>query len=127
MNLPARNDGALIGIAAAAAFAAGLIAVSQHAECTSAGYRLAVAQRENLELRRSADVLARRVDGLRTPQAATARAASMKLASLKYPKTWNVVHAATIERAATAAVAAVQPAPPTVPQTIPVSTKGAAR
>jgi len=96
MNAPAPGDGVLLGVAAVAAFASGLLAVSHHAECTTAGYRLAVARRENIELRRGVDELARRVDALRTPQAATARAAAMKLTSLKYPKTWNVASATVI-------------------------------
>ena len=124
-----RPDGVLVGVAAVAAFAAGLIAVAQHADCTSAGYKLAVAQRGNLELRRGVDQLARRVDVLKTPQAATARAAAMKLASLKYPKTWNVVAATTIERQAVAALvpaSQLSPAAPAVP-VVPISTKGAPR
>jgi len=123
MKTPEKKDGVLVGLAAVAAFVAGLLAVSQHAECTAAGYRLAVAQREHLELSRAVDQIERRVDALRTPQAATARAATMKLASLKYPKTWNVVNATTIERRA--AIAFVSPLP-TV-QTLAVSSKGAAR
>jgi hypothetical protein len=123
MNAPGRGDGVLVGVAAIAAFSAGLIAVSQHADCTTAGYRLAVAQRENLELRRGVDQVARRVDALQTPQAAIARAASMKLTSLKYPKTWNVVTAAAIGRCAVQTAFPLPTFAPSVPM-IPASAKG---
>jgi hypothetical protein len=89
------DDRVLVGIAAAAAFAAGLVAVAQHADCTTAGYRSAVAQREGIELRRQCDQIERRVAAMSTAQAATARIVPMKLTSLKYPKTWNVVSPAT--------------------------------
>ena len=105
------DDGVLIGIAMAAAFAAGLIAVAQHAGRTSAGYQLAIAEREGIELRRVADQAQRRVSSLRTPQAATARVAPMKLTALKYPNKWNVANAATIRSCA--AALAVTPAPVT--------------
>ena len=126
MNAPGPRDGVLVGVAAIAAFSAGLIAVAQHADCTTAGYRLAVSQRENLELRRGVDQVARRVDALRTPQAAMARAAAMKLTSLKYPKTWNVASASTIQRNAVAAVLPLPTFASGAP-TIPVPTKGTAR
>lgn len=105
-----RDEGVLVGIAVAAAFAAGLLAVAQHASCTSAGYELAVARRAGLELRRSAAAAERRVTALSTPQAATARAAAMKLTALKYPKSWNVVNAATLRACADPVTAAVVPA-----------------
>jgi hypothetical protein len=126
MNARHGGDGVLVGIAAVAAFSAGLIAVSQHADCTTAGYRLAVAQRENLELRRGVDQVARRVDALRTPQAAMARAAAMKLSTLKYPKTWNVVSAAAMERRAVETILPLSTFAPAAPM-IPVATKGTAR
>lgn len=100
------DERVLIGIAVGAAFAAGLMAVAQHANCTTAGYDLAVAQRENLELRRTAAELDRRVSSLSTPQAAVARAAAMKLTNLKYPKTWNIVRGATVRAVAASPVAA---------------------
>jgi hypothetical protein len=125
MNAPGRCDGVLVGVAAAAAFAAGLLAVSQHAECTNAGYRLAVAQRENLELRRGVDQVGRRVDALRTPQAAMARAASMKLSALKYPKTWNVVCAASMQRRAMETVLPLSASAPTT--AVPTANGGASR
>lgn len=118
MNDSKRDDGVLLGIAAAAAFAAGLLAVAQHAYCTSAGYELAVARRAGLELRRSADEAERNVTRLSTAQAATARAPSMKLTALKYPKTWNVVNAATLRACATA---------PALPESAPARSAGAAR
>lgn len=106
------DDGVLVGIAAVAAFAAGLLAVAQHAYCTSAGYRLAVARRAGLELTRCADEAERQVTKLSTAQAATARAASMKLTALKYPKTWNVVNAATLRACADPANSAAVAAAP---------------
>ena len=96
------DDRVLVGIAAIAAFAAGLVAVAQHADCTTAGYESAVAQREGVELRRQCDQIERRVAILSTVQAATARVAAMKLTSLKYPKTWNVVRPATLRSCAVA-------------------------
>jgi hypothetical protein len=96
------GDRVLVGIAAAAAFAAGLVAVAQHADCTAAGYRTAVAEREGLELRRQCDQAERRVAALSTAQSATSRVAPMKLNSLKYPKTWNVVSPATLRSCAVA-------------------------
>jgi hypothetical protein len=126
MNAPHPGDGVLVGVAAIAAFSAGLLAVAQHADCTTAGYRLAVAQRENLELRRGVDQVARRVDALLTPQAAMTRAAAMKLTSLKYPKTWNVASASTIQKNAVATVLPLPTFAPGVPM-VPVSTKGSAR
>ena len=96
------DDRVLVGIAAAAAFAAGLVAVAQHADCTTAGYQSAVVQREGLELRRQCDQVERHVAALSTAQAATARIAAMKLTSLKYPKTWNVVSPATLRSCAIA-------------------------
>ena len=116
------DDGVLVGVAAAAALAAGLMAVAQHANCTSVGYELAVAERENLELSRGVERIERRASALRTPQAATARAAAMKLSALKYPKTWNVVTSATVA----SCVVAPTVAPSTAP-TIAVSAKAAAR
>ncbi len=131
MSAAKQGDGVLVGSAALAAFAAGIVAVSQHADCTSAGYRLAVADRENVELRRGVEQAERRVEALRTPQAATARAAAMKLASLKYPKTWNVVCAASVEHAAAPPVLPAIMTPPAatspdVPM-IPVGMKGVVR
>jgi hypothetical protein len=120
VNAPAPGDGVLVGVAAVAAFVAGLFAVSNHAECTNAGYRLAVAKRENMELRREVDQAARRVSALRTPQAATARAASMKLASLKYPKTWNVASSSVVQRCALDAASSGVSA-------VPASAKGVVR
>ncbi len=107
MNGAKRDEGVLVGIAATAAFAAGLLAVAQHAHCTSTGYQLAVARRAGLELRRSAAEAELRVTRLTTPQAATARAAAMKLTALKYPKSWNVVNAATLRACADPANATV--------------------
>jgi hypothetical protein len=107
-----RDEAVLVGIAATAAFAAGLLAVAQHAYCTSAGYQLAVARRAGIELRRSAAEAELRVTRLSTPQAATARAAAMKLTALKYPKSWNVVNAATLRACAVPADAAVAAAAP---------------
>jgi len=103
----------LIGLAAAATFAAGLAAVAQHANATSAGYELAVAQREHVELARIAARAEQRLSRLSTPQAAMARAqapAMKQLASLKWPKSWNVVRAATLEACAAAPAAAFEPA-----------------
>ena len=100
------DDRVLVGIAAAAAFAAGLLAVAQHSSCTSAGYELAVAQREGTELRLAASQQERRVTALSTAQAASARIAPMKLTTLRYPKTWNVVNAATVTSCAAASAAA---------------------
>jgi hypothetical protein len=111
MNDAKRDDGVLVGIAAAAAFAAGLLAVAQHAYCTSAGYQLAVARRAGLELRRSAHQAERCVTALSTAQAATARAAAMKLTTLKYPKNWNVVNASTLRACADTTTTAAVPAP----------------
>jgi hypothetical protein len=113
-------DGALVGLAAAAALAAGLLAVSQHADHTTLGYQLAVAERERLELRRGVEQWERRVAALRTPLAASARAPSMKLAALKYPKTWNVVSAATLRSCADAAPVSAAPV-------VPAAAKGAPR
>lgn len=90
------DDRILIGLAVAAAFAAGLVAVEQHCACTAAGYQLAVASRENLELRRASDEAERRVAYLRTPQAAMARMGPMKLPKLEYPKRWNIVTSRTL-------------------------------
>jgi hypothetical protein len=104
MNQTCGDDRVLVGIAAAAAFAAGLLAVAQHAGNTTAGYESAVAQREGQELKRRCDQIERHVAALSTAQAATARVAAMKLTSLKYPKTWNVVSSATL-RSCTAAAA----------------------
>jgi hypothetical protein len=89
----------LVGLAAAATFAAGLIAVAQHANTTSAGYQLAVLERENLELSRIASQGERRVAELSTAPSARARGQSpamKKLASLKWPKSWNVVRSETL-------------------------------
>jgi hypothetical protein len=116
MSAPQGGDGVLVGLAAAASLAAGLLAVAQHADCTSVGYQLAVAERERMELRRELGRWERRVAELRTPSAATARATSMKLASLKYPKTWNVVSAATVRACADAAVTAAKPAAKETPR-----------
>jgi len=107
MNGRGGDDRVLVGIAAAAAFAAGLVAVAQHADCTTAGYESAVAQREGLELRRQCDQVERHVAILSTVQAATARVAAMKLTSLKYPKTWNVVSPATLRSCAVADALAI--------------------
>jgi len=85
-----------VGVAAVAAFAAGLVAIAQHAYCTSAGYQLAVAQREGQELRREEEQAERRVAQLSTITAATARATPMKLTRLSYPRNWNIVNAATL-------------------------------
>ena len=86
------DDGVLVSVAVAAAFAAGLVAVAQHAYCTSAGYQLAVAQREGEELHRTAEQAERRVAQLSTVTAATARATPMKLTRLMYPRSWNIVN-----------------------------------
>jgi hypothetical protein len=106
--MSAQGDGVLVAIGAASAFAAGLLAVTAHADCTTAGYELAVARREAVILRQTADAAERRVAELSTMQAATARAAAMKLTRLRYPKTWNVVSAATLRACADAPAA---PAP----------------
>lgn len=107
MSANAQGDGALVAIAAAAAFGAGLLAVRAHADCTAAGYDLAVARSEGVELGRAADAAERAVTRLRTMPAATARAAAMKL-RLDYPKKWNVVRAGTLR----ACLAAPAPAAP---------------
>lgn len=112
MNGAKRDESVLVGIAAAAAFAAGLLAVAQHAYCTSAGYQLAVVRRAGLELGRSAAQAELRVTWLSTAQAATTRAASMKLTALKYPKNWNIVNAATLRACADPATATTLPACP---------------
>ena len=96
MNDDSGDDRILLGLAVAAAFAAGLVAVEQHCSCTAAGYQLAVASRENLELRRACDEAERHVSRLRTPQAALARLAPMKLPKLDYPKRWNIVSSRTL-------------------------------
>lgn len=114
------GDGVLVGVAAVAAFAAGLFAVAQHACCTSAGYQLAVAQREGEELHRAAEQAERRVAQLSTVTAATARATPMKLTRLTYPRSWNIVNAATLRACLdghppAAPAAAPAPAPAAVP------------
>jgi hypothetical protein len=105
-----RDDGVLVGVAVAAAFAAGLVAIAQHACCTTAGYQLAVAQREGEELQRAAEQAERRVAQLSTVTAATARAAPMKLTRLSYPRSWNIVNAGTL-RACLDGTAVPAPAP----------------
>jgi hypothetical protein len=104
-------DGVLVGVAVAAAFAACLVSVAQHACCTSAGYQLAVAQREALELRRAEEQAERRVAQLSTVTAATARATPMKLTRLTYPRTWNIVNAGTLRACLDGRPAAAAPAP----------------
>ncbi len=95
MNGRTSNDRTLLVVAVAAALAAGLCAVDQHASCTTAGYALAVAQREGEECRRMADAAERRVAAARTTQATMARAKDMKI-PLDWPRTWNVVRASTL-------------------------------
>jgi hypothetical protein len=109
MTPRADDDRVLVGLAVLAAFAAGLVAVAQHASCTSAGYQLAVAQRECVELRRSLAQAERGVTRLETLPAASSRATPMKLASLRYPKTWNVVSSATLRSLASAQTTTLLP------------------
>ena len=105
------GDGVLVGVAVVAAFAAGLVAIAQHACGTSAGYQLAVAQREGQELSRAAEQAERRVAQLSTVTAATARANSMKLTRLAYPRSWNIVNASTLRACLDGQSAAAAPAP----------------
>ena len=112
MSMNGRGDGVLVGVAVVAAFAAGLVAIAQHAYCTSAGYQLAVAQREGQELSRVADQAERRVAQLSTVTAATARVTPMKLTRLTYPRTWNIVNAGTLRACLGETVAAAAPPVP---------------
>jgi len=105
------DDGVLVGVAVVAAFAAGLVAIAQHAYCTSAGYQLAVAQREGQELSRAAEQAERRVAQLSTVTAATARATPMKLTRLTYPRSWNIVNAGTLRSCLDGPSAAAAPVP----------------
>lgn len=68
-----RRDGPLVALAAAAAFAAAILAIRQHSETTSLGYRLAAAQREGEVLAREAARAERRVAALRAPNAVLER------------------------------------------------------
>jgi hypothetical protein len=68
-----RPDGPLLALAAAAAFAAAILAIRQHSETTSLGYALAAAQREAEVLEREAARAERRVSALRSPGAVLAR------------------------------------------------------
>lgn len=81
-----RRDVPLLGLAAAAAFAASLLAIAQHSENTAFGYRLAASQAEGEALAREAARLERRVASLRSPVAVLARrgAAMKSLADLDH-------------------------------------------
>lgn len=75
MNRDARG----LLVAVAAAFGAGLLAISEHAERVEQGYRLAAARAEGEVLRREAMHAERRVALLSLPKVATERAVAMKL------------------------------------------------
>ncbi len=89
-----REAGTLVGLAVGLAFVVAVAAVGQHDACTDAGYQLAVAQREGIELRRICARVEQRVATLRSPASAIARAQKWQL-GLAYPRTWNVVSAST--------------------------------
>ncbi len=73
-------------------------AIAQHDACTAAGYRLAAARREALDLRRRLAAAEQGLALVRAPEAVLARAAGMGL-DLDYPEQMRTPRLSGAERA----------------------------
>jgi hypothetical protein len=96
-------------LSVAAAFAAGLLAIAEHAEKVEQGYRLAAARAEGEVLRREAMHAERKVALLRLPRAAAERATAMKL-DLGHPPDRRTLSPAQVAALVPPAAAAPPPA-----------------
>jgi hypothetical protein len=122
-----RRDGPLLGLAAAAAFAAAILAIRQHSGTTSLGYRLAAAEREGEVLQREVARAERRVAALRAPNAVLARRTSLRsLEPLAHQPKLPALPVVAVPSAAPAAPAPPRASAPAAPGGAPSSAGPAA-
>lgn len=106
------KDGRGLALAIAAAFAASMLAIGEHAEQVEQGYRLAAARCEGEVLTREAQRAERKVAQMRLPFAVSARAAAMKL-ELEHPRDRRTLTAEQVAALVRPAAGPLSPATPT--------------